>query len=1176
MSRVLVGDPVDVVSGAQFDVALDFRIAWPFPFEWKRFYDTARVAEPLALGWGHTHSYDHRLRFDVNGLLYVDPSGAEHGFAYPVEDGASERTPRGTLTRIDARLYRVKVRDHLGCEFQFDAEERPARLLCALLGEARHELLYDSDGTWTGVRYRNEPRIRIQRTRSGRIESLIWEGADHGRDRLLWLGRYDEQDNLIAVTDVYGTTQTFGYDAARRMTQRTDRNGFRFEASYDRAGRCDRSAAEDGVQEVRMRYLPVEGVTVVTRADGGDWQYFHQGGAVTRIVDPGGGVTEREYGPDGKLAREIGPMEEVLREAPDAESGLRPRFGPPSGMALPLGDPWFARLRDVGVPRDALAWEGYGTDRCRNLVRLPRRESAWVHALPGHVVDCIRFAQRPEEAATPPRAHPSREGPAPKKKMGVPGRAGMLQHDAFGRLIGHSLPTGETCRWQYDANGNVVRHVDYAGSEWRYDHASWNLRVREIDPLGNVTQHTYNRLELPTAIADAGGTSTEHEFDLQDRMTVRRRHAQVRDVLGYDRSGGLVSLRSGSGAVRVALVLGEHRRPVEIAPAERPRRRYGYDARGRLVSVAGEDEQSLAFAYENGGERSRDFQNGRGVERRHDGARVSACIVLEKFVTEYVHDRAGGRVTIIDPLGGRHVVQQLDLGVFVRKHASGVEELAQFDWSGRCLAKVRFRRNDVHDTWARVYQYSPVGALTRASESGRATAYEYDAAHRLVSALRPDGTRESFVHDAAGNLVESPTLRGAALDANRLVAANGRRLHHGERHHVERESGAGERSYEYDPEDRLLACSVDGVRVEFRYDALGRRLEKNVAGARAQFVWDGERIAAEISGEGRLRVYVYADEGALTPFVFVDYDSIDADPASGRRRYVFGDQIACPVLVEDDAGRVLWRARIEPYGRASIDPGSTLDLDLRWPGHHFDAETGLHYNRHRYYSPELGRYLQVDPRDLEGGLNVYAYTSRPLDSVDVDGLAPCPKKPMVTPDEDDPAYQAARQRADEVSDELRQALHDARDVAVARGKDPREIVNTTLTSMVVLRADGTYEVVVTGNRPKGRLPADVQSAVGGTRYIAHGDDAPPPIRQGDTDWRYPRTRRDGTEDASTHRHAEQRGLRATDCDPETQGVAYVAPTRPCCDGCSAAITTPHEDGGWGGDSGNISDRGNGI
>jgi RHS repeat-associated protein len=95
------------------------------------------------------------------------------------------------------------------------------------------------------------------------------------------------------------------------------------------------------------------------------------------------------------------------------------------------------------------------------------------------------------------------------------------------------------------------------------------------------------------------------------------------------------------------------------------------------------------------------------------------------------------------------------------------------------------------------------------------------------------------------------------------------------------------------------------------------------------------------------------------------------------------------VLIEDEAGRIVWFSRVEPYGRAPLD-ASRLEFNMRFPGHYFDPESGLHYNRFRYYSPELGRYLQSDPEGIGGGLNLYAYTDNPLVEVDVRGLV-CPK-----------------------------------------------------------------------------------------------------------------------------------------------------------------------------------------
>ena len=72
---------------------------------------------------------------------------------------------------------------------------------------------------------------------------------------------------------------------------------------------------------------------------------------------------------------------------------------------------------------------------------------------------------------------------------------------------------------------------------------------------------------------------------------------------------------------------------------------------------------------------------------------------------------------------------------------------------------------------------------------------------------------------------------------------------------------------------------------------------------------------------------------------------------------------------------------------AHVDGNSMIEMPLRFPGHYFDEETGVHYNRFRYFSPELGRYIQSDPAGLFGGINLYAYLSDPLSHVDIDGLA---------------------------------------------------------------------------------------------------------------------------------------------------------------------------------------------
>ena len=163
-------------------------------------------------------------------------------------------------------------------------------------------------------------------------------------------------------------------------------------------------------------------------------------------------------------------------------------------------------------------------------------------------------------------------------------------------------------------------------------------------------------------------------------------------------------------------------------------------------------------------------------------------------------------------------------------------------------------------------------------------------------------------------------------------------------------------------------------------------MRKTWRGETTTYYWDDFRLAAEVRHNGSVRLYIYEDHLSLVPFLFVGYHSVDADPSSGRRFYIFTNQIGVPVRVEDSARRVCWSARIDPYGLAHISRESVLEMPLRFPGHYYDRETGLQYNRFRYFSPELGRYLQSDPAGLEGGINVYAYPVDPLTGADLDGL----------------------------------------------------------------------------------------------------------------------------------------------------------------------------------------------
>jgi RHS repeat-associated protein len=102
---------------------------------------------------------------------------------------------------------------------------------------------------------------------------------------------------------------------------------------------------------------------------------------------------------------------------------------------------------------------------------------------------------------------------------------------------------------------------------------------------------------------------------------------------------------------------------------------------------------------------------------------------------------------------------------------------------------------------------------------------------------------------------------------------------------------------------------------------------------------------------------------------------------------VHSDHLNTPQVVSDAQGSVIWRADYSPFGQANVSQ-NRIAFNLRFPGQYYDEESGLHYNWHRYYDPQTGRYLTSDPIGLVGGLNTYRYArNNPFGLIDPDGLS---------------------------------------------------------------------------------------------------------------------------------------------------------------------------------------------
>jgi RHS repeat-associated protein len=186
-------------------------------------------------------------------------------------------------------------------------------------------------------------------------------------------------------------------------------------------------------------------------------------------------------------------------------------------------------------------------------------------------------------------------------------------------------------------------------------------------------------------------------------------------------------------------------------------------------------------------------------------------------------------------------------------------------------------------------------------------------------------------------------------------------------------TGDGTRSFAWDSESQLATATVGSTTASYAYDPFGRRIRKTVdeggGPADTWFVWGGDRLLEEHDDAGALAArYIYGDGFAPV--------RVELDSGTGLAPYsVHVDHLDTPRMLTDSAGAVAWATDYWAFGDAELDGANQVTFNIRFPGQYFDAETGLHYNRFRYYDPEVGRYVSADPIGQYGILDRFGISS---------------------------------------------------------------------------------------------------------------------------------------------------------------------------------------------------------
>jgi RHS repeat-associated protein len=268
------------------------------------------------------------------------------------------------------------------------------------------------------------------------------------------------------------------------------------------------------------------------------------------------------------------------------------------------------------------------------------------------------------------------------------------------------------------------------------------------------------------------------------------------------------------------------------------------------------------------------------------------------------------------------------------------------------------------------------------------TQFEHDLRGRLVGALLADGTRQHRAMDAVGNLYRQPDKSDRKYGpGGRLLEVEGKGCKHdADGNLVERVDAQGGRwRYKWKASGLLREVErPDGTRVGLEYDALARRTCKRVTEAQSQrsrevrFLWDGHMPLHEMTIDGELTTWLFEPES---------FAPLGKEDKTGRYSIVT-DHLGTPTEMYDDLGKLAWRMQLDVFGVGKADV-ARKHCPWRWPGQYEDVETGLLYNRFRYYDPYAGRYLSQDPLGLEAGPSLYGYPEDPLVAIDPLGLTHC-------------------------------------------------------------------------------------------------------------------------------------------------------------------------------------------
>ncbi|MBI1746366.1 MAG: VCBS repeat-containing protein [Acidobacteria bacterium] len=534
-----------------------------------------------------------------------------------------------------------------------------------------------------------------------------------------------------------------------------------------------------------------------------------------------------------------------------------------------------------------------------------------------------------------------------------------------------------------------ANNTDASNKCTRLDYDGLNRLKTVTNPLGNQRAYEYDKAGNLTQATNARGQTITYTYDAANQLTSKNVAGSRLTCYSYDLVGNLTSVKS-----KVSTTCTDPNATFESGVSFESDLINRRTRAQTLSSTSGQPVTDIRYSYDPNGNRETmtDPQTGITIYTFDEINRLSSVKNPLNQITNFLYDVTNRRETVtylvpnITRVLTYDAANQFSSLVYTR----GLTNLLALNYPEYDLVGNRLTITEQHGG-------DPVGT----------NRYTYDNLYRELTGTHPQPPAESVTYDGVGNRLTSLLRPGTSCfdAANRLLYDN--------TYGYTYDADGNQRtrcvptsfpapcpatwqppcmtgttiSYNFDNENRLTQVTLtDGTTVTYKYDGLGRRIEKNERGTITRYVYDNDNVLETFDATPNWQQRFTRGLGPD------DLISLDQRVPSASYFYVV-DGLGSVMKLADVMGTVQQTYGYDSFGNVAPGP-INVNQPFTYTGREWDAVSGLHYYRARYYDPVIGRFISEDPIGFEGGINFYAYVlNNPLSFGDALGLKPRPLIP---------------------------------------------------------------------------------------------------------------------------------------------------------------------------------------